>query len=297
MSDSPAKASELQQTSLGFLNGRWVSLHEISISAADLGFRQSVTAVERMRTYNGKIFQLEAHLERWLHTVATLGIAALPSVQTIRAQLNELIDRNQTVLDQWQETGVTMFATPGVVGDEQPTFAMHLNQIDLELCDQKRAVGQPLVITKVQQQPPQSWPRGIKVRCRLHYYLADQFAATCFPGALGVLIDQDGTITETSVANVAIVESGQVVSPPAERILGGVTQSVIEQIARKQQISWSKEIISAQRLEHANEVLLMGTDAGIWFANRVSNRLINEGKPGSVFQKLVHSFDQMTVKS
>ena len=293
MPDSLAKASEIQRNSIGWLNGRWLSVQDMSVSVFDVGFRQSTTAVERLRTYNGKIFQVDAHLERWLRTIAALGISGLASIETIRERLNELIERNRSTLNQWHEAGVTMFATPGVVAGQQPTFAMHLNPIDLETCYQKRTHGQPLVVTDVQQPPAQSWPRGIKVRCRLHYYLADQFARSCSPGAIGVLIDQDGSITETSIANIAIIESAGLFSPPPERILGGITQSVIERIAEANQLNWSKQPISIQRMRNADEILLMGTDCGIWFVNRIDQRSIHGGEPGPIYQQLRSGFDQL----
>ncbi len=111
---------------------------------------------------------------------------------------------------------------------------------------------------------------------------------------MGVLIDDDNTITETSIANVAIVESGTIVSPPPERILAGITQSVVERIAETRHLSWNKELISVERMQNADEVLLMGTDAGIWFANRINGQSINQQDPGPVYRELHNGFDQLT---
>ncbi len=82
MPNSLPKAFEPDCPTIGFLNDRWIDTGEMSISIFDLGFRQAVTAVERLRTYNGKVFQVDAHLDRWCESTSQLAIHALPSCGT-----------------------------------------------------------------------------------------------------------------------------------------------------------------------------------------------------------------------
>ncbi len=293
MTSPTPQGTDATQTQTGFCNGQWIAARDLSISMSDLGFRQGVVAVERFRTYGQQIFQRDAHLARWRSTIDTLGIAGLPSAAMIANLLDELIQRNQSTVSQWQETGITMVATPGAIGDRQPTFAIHLNQLDLEGSRQRQASGQRLVITDVVQPPPQSWSRQIKVRCRLHYYLADRVAQTLDTDARGVLIDHDQTITETSIANVAIVQAGQVISPPPDRVLAGITQTVVQRLASVQQIGWCHRPITIDQLTHADEVLLMGTDGGLWFSHLIDQRPIADGQPGKIYQRLKAAFDRL----
>ena len=131
-----------------------------------------------------------------------------------------------------QDVGITMFATPGLVGQSAPTLGMHLNPLNHERIESHRQHGQAIVVTDVRQPPASCWPRSIKTRSRIHYYLADAFAAQHHADSLGVLIDDDGTITETSTSNIAVVRSGTIYSPPADRVLAGVTQLMIELLAQ-----------------------------------------------------------------
>ena len=146
------------------------------------------------------------------------------------------------------------------------------------------------MITDVQQPSSQCWPRTIKARSRLHYYLADQAAQQKDPSASGVLIDDDGTITETSISNVAIVKAQKILSPPRERVLRGITQLYVEQLAKELQIDWSTCPISTDDLLNAEEVLLMGTDGGLWFANRVNETSIGNGPPPRTYESLQRQF-------
>ena len=102
------------------------------------------------------------------------------------------------------------------------------------------------------------------------------------------------TVTETSVANLAIVEDSTVVTPPRARVLDGITQQVVRDLAADSSILWQESPITVERLHRADEVLLMGTDTGLWFARRVDSRPIGSGKPGPLYLRLRQQFDLRT---
>lgn len=282
---------------LCYLAGGWCRYKDLSIAADDLGLRQGVIAVERLRTYVGCPFQIDRHLVRWQHTVEALRIDKLPDPTEIEKLLFVLLERNAALIDQQSDVGITLFATPGSAAGSSPTFSAHLSPLDHRRIQQRRQRGQPLVVTDIQQPSQQCWPRSIKVRSRIHYYLADHEARKRDDDAIGVLVDDDGSITETSIANLAIVQTEQIVSPPAHSVLGGVTQMVVESLAGELDIDWIKRPIDRDVLHQADEILMMGTDAGIWYANSVDGQLIGQGKPGEVYRSLRTRFDQFTRNS
>ncbi len=265
------------------------------LSVDDFGFRQGVTVVERLRTYAGVVFALETHLDRWQSSNDVLGIQGLPTSATTRSLVRELLDRNREVVQAEHDIGITMFSTPGELGGNTPTFGLHLNRLDQARIDRYRRRGQPLVVTNVRQPDPACWPRSIKVRSRIHYYLADESARCSNPDAVGVLVDDDGSVTETSIANLAIVKSCRIVSPPADRVLGGVTQAVVESLAAEAEFSWTKRAIPVAEFLQADEILMMGTDGGIWFARSVDGESIAGGKAGTVLANLRERFDALVL--
>lgn len=291
--DDDAELHPPHESPIGFLSGHWLPHDHLRLSVDDVGFRQGVTVVERLRTYQGRIFAVEAHLCRWKWSALRLGIAALPSAETIEGLLLELLQRNAAFVQSEGEVGITMFATPGVLGKTEPTFGLHLNRLPLERIQRFREQGQAIVVTDVQQPSPECWPRSIKTRSRVHYYLADAFAAQHSPDSLGVLLDEDGSITETSTSNLAILRDQVIISPPADRVLAGVTQLFIEQLAQDASLTWIKRPIDPTELVEADEVILMGTDGGIWFAPAVSHHPIGGGTPGNVYLKLRERFDRL----
>ncbi|TWU49825.1 aminotransferase class IV [Rubripirellula reticaptiva] len=281
--------NDLSDHRIGYLSGCWVEHDQMRISVDDAGFRQGVTVVERLRTYGGVLFEVDAHLVRWQTSLDYLGLNLGIDPVGINALMDELQRRNLSWLAKRKEFGVTLFATPGISGGSDATLGIHLNSLDVTTIGRRQTLGQPVVITNVRQPHADVWARSIKVRCRLHYFRADSVARKFADDAMGMLVDDDGSVTESSIANFAIVESGSITSPPSEQVLGGITQSVVERIASRNSIPWRRERLSPDRVVGADEVLLMGTDTGVWFANRIGNHTVSGGKPGPVYSILAAS--------
>lgn len=276
----------------------WCRKSDLAVSVDDLGFRQGVTVVERLRTYAGRAFEADRYLRRFQQSLDRLGLPMPMSIARLNALIETCLHRNHALVNEETDVGITLCATPGLVGQqasaETSTLVMHLNRIDHSLTRARHSRGQALVTTGVTQQPDTTWPRSVKVRSRLHYYLADQEARRRSPDGdvAGLLIDADGSITESSIANVLMVVGETIVSPLPSQILPGVTQSVVAQIAERERIAWQHARIQPKRLLKADAVLLTGTDHGVWWANQVDGE--SKGMPthGSLADRLITLFRQ-----
>ncbi|WP_419189949.1 aminotransferase class IV [Stieleria marina] len=284
--------------SLGWINGQWIESSKLSLPIDDAGLRQGVIAVERLRTYHGRLFQSPTHLQRFFATIETLSIKVELGVKEVAELLSQLLIRNQALLDQDGDIGITVLATPGSIsrGNSTATLLIHPNQIDHRKLRSRQLGGQPVWISDTVQPPPTSWSRQIKVRSRVHYYLADQAAREQNENAVALLVDQDGSVTETSIANVAIVRSSKIYSPAKDRVLNGVTQTVIESIAKELAIDWQYETISPDQVRQCDELLLMGTDGGIWWGWDVQRTGSVPSDPGPIFVRLRQQLDQFVTK-
>lgn len=267
---------------------------DLGISIQDIGFRQGVVGVERMRTYRGRPVELPQHLARWRRTLEHLMIRLPTDQAQWSARIDSLIDRNREWCRAVGDFGITMLVTPGLADQPEsgPTQMLHFQPLDLAAIERRRTQGQPLVITDVQQPSSRCWPRDIKVRCRLHYYSADSVARQLMPDGLGVLIDADGSITETSVANVIVVRDGQCLVPPTDQVLPGITQNVVRRLVDRLGVPWQHRHLFPADLREATEVWLTGTDGGLWFADRVDGHAVADGRPGGLYLRLLAEFDR-----
>lgn len=262
----------------------WLPYRKLRLPIDDLGFRQGVTAVERLRTYAGRPFEINAHLERFQRTLHLIRIDHAPSSTRLRELLHELLQRNHSLVQAEGDIGITLFATPGGQANRSATLGMHLNRIDHAAVQARQTGGQPVVLTDVVQPDEKSWPRQAKVRSRLHYYLAERRAAEVIAGATGVLRDSDDTWTESSIANIALLFGNEIVWAPRARVLPGITQSVVKRIADSMSIRSSERPLTRPMIAEADAILLMGTDTGVWFASKICDqdgRTINSNsRPG-----------------
>lgn len=251
----------------------WLPTDHIRLPIGDIGFRQGVTAVERMRTYSGVLFGVDRHLERLRQTLDLIGITDALPIETIPALLVEVVQRNSDWITNQGDVGLTIWATPGNPGSDAScspgSYAIHLNPIDHSAVDLRRRSGQPVVLTDVAQPSPRSWSRWAKVRSRLHYFLADQSAQAIREDSTGILNDEDGTWTESSVANLALVIGNELVFAPPEQVLCGVTQSYVYELAIELGFQCRHQRITTADIAAAQAMLLMGTDTGLWFASEV----------------------------
>ena len=77
-----------------YLNGRFLPASQASVSVWDGGFVQGTTVAEQLRTFGGKLFQLQAHIERLARSLELVGIDPGLSLQRLAEIAQELAAAN-----------------------------------------------------------------------------------------------------------------------------------------------------------------------------------------------------------
>ena len=283
------------RSQLAYCDGQWTELDQVSIDLTDLGFRQAVTVVERLRTYGRQVFAPERHVERFLKACTGLGLLSTIDGTLDNRLLMHIVDRliNQLPVNQ-RETGIVLLATPGTTANGVCRLIAYTSPIDLQQVQRRRTLGQPLVVTDVYQVPNACWSPAWKVRSRLNYYLADQQAAAIDAEATGALLHFDGFIADTSIASIAIIRGDRWVRPPRGATLPSITMSVVEPIVAEIGLQVDEGGFDRRQLEGAEEVWLMGVTGGLWFARSVDGVAIYKSNPGYFYKKALCLFDQHT---
>jgi branched-subunit amino acid aminotransferase/4-amino-4-deoxychorismate lyase len=76
-------------------------------------------------------------------------------------------------------------------------------------------------------------------------------------------------------------------------VLGGITQMVIEKLAFEADLVWKKQTISVDQFAAADEILMMGTDGGLWFARSVNGNPLGDGRAAGTYLLLRNRFDSL----
>jgi branched-chain amino acid aminotransferase len=288
---------------IAYLNGEFLPASRAVIPVTDLGFMQGVTAAEQLRTFDGKLFGLDKHLDRLARSLEIIGVDPGLTRDEFAAIAEDLVARNYPAIPPGGDLGLSMFVTPGPYATfassgyaqrRGPTVGMHTYELPFHLWASKYETGESLVVTPFEQVPPTSIPSELKCRSRMHYYLADRAARAIEPGARALMVDGDGFATESSTANLLVYWRDEgLVSPPREKILPGVTVATIEKLAGDLGISFSRRSLSVADVARAEEALLCSTSPCVWAVTRVNGQPIGTGQPGEMVARLQRAWSEM----
>jgi len=164
---------------------------------------------------------------------------------------------------------------------------MHLIELPYRKLAKWYTDGTDLSLGSNRVVPSDCWSNQLKSRSRLPYFLSDAVATRGSADSLAVLTTMRGTISDTSVANLIIIDSsGKFISPKREDILVGCTLRVVERLLQKCDITIQFRDVQPSDLANASEVLLTGSTGGVWFANTFEGLRIGTGTERKQFQKV-----------
>jgi branched-chain amino acid aminotransferase len=289
---------------LAYLNGRLIPATRAVVPVYDGGFVQGTTVAEQLRTFGGQLFRLEQHLHRLADSLDMVGVSPEVSLAELAQAAQDLTRHNHALLHAGDDLGLSIFVTPGPyptmaeiaeeAGAHAPLVCMHTYPLPFSVWADKYVRGQTLVVTDVEQVSPRCWPPALKCRSRMHYYLADRKAARQRPGARALFLDHAGFVLEASTASVFMYRRDEgLVSPPAEKILPGVSLMAVTELAGQLGVPCIHRDFTVAELGDADEVMLCSTSPCVWPVLELDGRPIAGGRPGLMFEQLLAAWSQL----
>lgn len=217
-----------------YLDGKYCPVESASLPISDIGLVHGAIVTEQLRTLNRKPFLLTQHLARFQNGLRLLDIRlqeSLPEIESIVIELS-----NKYLQDtQAPDCGIGFFATPGSTSrfgqpSHEPRFCAYCYALPTAELKTVYENGCRIEISSTQDVDEQSWPKNVKIRSRLHYYLAD--LAVRNSGALAMLTDNAGNLRDTSVAApIFVFEENRITLPPEKDILQSTSLDFAIQLA------------------------------------------------------------------
>ena len=107
-----------------------------------------------------------------------------------------------------------------------------------------------------------------------------------------IMLNTNGKVIEASAENIFIVKDGLLITPPiTSGALNGITRDTVLAIAKENNIPHEIRDITRDELYIADEVFLTGTAAGIKPVSEIDNRIIADGKDGSITNRVREKFE------
>ncbi|MDG2380808.1 MAG: aminotransferase class IV [Pirellulaceae bacterium] len=278
---------------IAYLNGAYINPSELKLTPFDSGFILGVTIAEQLRTFAGRPFQVNRHLDRMAIGIEAVGLTDQVSRDQLEEVIGHVAEQNHTELHSNSDLGITVFVTPGVYPTYAPdsvpipTIAVHTYELPFQFWAPKYEQGQRLVVVDIQQISPKSWSNEIKCRSRMHYFLAGRQARNMDASADALLLDENECVSETPIANIVLhLPHEGFVSPPKSRILPGVSLEFLETLAKRRGIPFHYRNIPLSDFQQADEVLLTSTPYCLLPVNQVDGHGFRQAMPGRLFQSL-----------
>jgi D-alanine transaminase len=275
-----------------FLNGKLLPVEDAKVSVLDRGFIFGDGVYELVPVYSRVAFRLEEHLVRLERSLGEVKIRNPYSRAQWRGHVHGLIDAQA-----FDDQGVYFQVTRGAAKRDhafpksiEPTVFMMANPLVNPPQAQVERGGAAV------SAPDNRWLRcDIKSISLIGNVLLRQLSAEA--DAAETILFRDGKLTEASASNVFIVKRGVIVSPPKSNlILPGITYDVIAELAQANDLPMDFRDIAEAEVRSADEVWVTSSSKEVFPIVTLDGRQIGDGKPGPVFRRMYHLYQEFKQK-
>jgi len=274
-----------------WLDGKLVDEADAKISVFDHGLLYGDGVFEGIRIYSGKIFELDAHINRLYQSAKGIRLQIPPTRGKLIDAVKKTVEANG-VIDGYirlvvtrgvGNLGLNPFTCENsslfIIADNIQLYPEELYETGMKVISATTVRNHPLAI------PPQ-----VKSMNYLNNILAKIEALdNNVPEA--IMYNHEGYVAEATGDNVFIVRNGTIYSPPVEAgALEGITRSVVIRLAEKENIEVVEKNLTRFDLYICDEFFLTGTAAEVIGVVEIDGRVIDDGRPGPVTKLLRKKF-------
>lgn len=276
-----------------WIDGELLHRDEAKVSVFDSVVQGGDAVWEGIRVYEGRIFSLDAHLDRLFDSAHAMLFAGVPT----RDEVTEAI--RATLRANGMHDGVHIRLT--LTRGRKITSGMdpRLNQFGctlIVLAEHKPPVYPDeikLATSSTRRNSPMSVDSKIHHNNLINNILA-KIEANNAGAHAGLMLDKDGYIAEANGVNVFSIRRGIVYTPHADFCLPGITRATIIRICQDNGIPCFEKRLSLTEFYTADEVFTTGTMGELTRVADVDGRKIINKHDASVLDQLKELFRELT---
>lgn len=274
-----------------FIDGRLYDKEDAKVSVYDHGLLYGDGVFEGLRSYSGKVFRLQEHLDRLWDSAKAIWLEIPMTREAMAKSVQETLAVNG-IKDGYIRLVVTRGA--GTLGldpnrTSHPQVIIITDHISLYPEELYRK-GLEIVTVSVMRNHPAALSPRIKSLNYLNNILAkiEGMQAGCVEA---LMLNVKGEIAECTGDNIFLVRNGLLLTPSIEAgILEGITRQAVIDLARQT----GREVRECPLTKHdvyiADECFLTGTAAEVIPVVKVDSRKIGDGAPGPITRDLMERF-------
>ncbi len=274
-----------------WLDNKLVDEADARISVFDHGLLYGDGVFEGIRVYSGRIFELDAHIQRLYESAGVIRLVISMSKDKLTKTVEKTAEANG-VIDGY----IRLVATRGV-------GTLGLNPF---ICENGRLF---IIADNIQLYPEELYEKGMKVisstMIRSHpLSLPPQVKSLNYLNNImakiealdnnvpeAIIYNHEGYVAEATGDNVFIVKDGVIYTPPVSAgLLGGITRGVVIKLAKVENLEVVEKNLTRFDLYTCDEFFLTGTAAEVIGIVNIDSREVGDGEPGPYTRLLRKKF-------
>jgi branched-chain amino acid aminotransferase len=276
------------------VNGTITPPEEARVSPLDRGFLFGDSVYETLRTYGGRPFRLDRHLERLRRSAEALAIPHERAPVDVGREIERTL---ASAANDESAVRVVLSRGPGPIGYDPeacgpPTVVIYVRPCP-PIPDAWWREGIDVAIVRVTRNASTSLDPAIKCSNLLNNFLAWREARRL--GAYEpILPNLEDRLAEGASSNLFLVRGGRLLTPPlSEGILGGITREAVLDLARQHGLPAAEEALGPDDLRRADEAFITSTLKGILPVRRCDGWPVHDGRPGPVTRRLMGLYEAL----
>ncbi len=274
-----------------YLDGKIVPESEAKISVFDHGLLYGDGVFEGIRIYNGRVFRLTEHLKRLYDCARAICLTIPISFEEMEKATLDTVAANKL-----RDGYIRLVITRGV-------GSLGLNPYQ---CPKASVI---IIASTITLYPAERYEKGLNlITCgtrrpnsaalspqvkSLNYLNNIMAKIECLQAGCdeGIMLNDQGFVSECTGDNVFIVKNGKVTTPPiSSGALDGITRRAVIELLAEMGMTCVESVMTRFDIYTADECFLTGTAAEVIAAVKYDQRQIGDGTPGKVTQDLIKRF-------
>ncbi len=290
----------LTNSRIAWFNGAFVPEGQVMIPYRDRSWKSGDGAFDMTRTFNGAIFRLKEHIDRFYRSLRYVRIDPGISPAEMIGITEQVVARNEHLREPHGDWWVGQRISRGVdaVGDEGwehtgPNLVIDCTPLPLAERATMYRDGAEVMTTAMRRTAPSMLSPRAKMNNYLNMIVAGQPIKAARPDAWPLLLDENGNLAEGSGSNVFIVQDGALRTPHARYVLPGVSRQMVIDIAAKLGIACEEADIDLYDAANADEMFLTATSSCILPVSAFNGAPVGAGPwhgAGPVTQRLIKAY-------
>ncbi len=278
-----------------YIDGNLYPQEEAKISVFDHGLLYGDGVFEGIRSYNGKVFKLQEHIDRLYESAKAIALQIPMSKEEMKEAIY-LTLRTNNLSDSYIRLVVTRgIGKLGLEHTKCKTPSIIIITDFIELYPSKLyEIGIDAVTVRTIRNHFEALNPRIKCLNYMNNILA-KIESLNAGVSEAVMLNAEGYVAECTGENIFVVKHDELLTPPVNAgILKGITRDTVIEIAKKHGIHVMEELFTRYELYTAEECFLTGTAAEIVPVVKIDGRIIGNGKPGKTTMFLLTKYRDLT---